>query len=354
MRDMVKNNKDSGASYQNLAIDIAETKRKIEEQTAAVAMNNDTLAKAGQTITLVGEAAKLTAGDIQEMVSDGAVTFADVQAALQSLTAEGGRFHDLMIRQSTTLGGLWSNLKDQINLTAREIGEQLLPYLKPMAIHLIEIVTAVRDFVAEHPKLSAILLVALLGFTGLLALLLPLALALPGLILMFQGLAAAISFTAAAIMAINLPIIGLLTLLGVLGFTAIKIGAQWQDVWSLMSIAVGETANVVVVVVEALVNFIINAVNALIGQINRLLSAMAALPIIGKQFKKMSLPTLDNVSWDGIDTGAMYNEMMARPNPANRTGDTVLNIFGNNLFDEDSAEKIGDLIMQRLKMSNPI
>jgi tape measure domain-containing protein len=49
------------------------------------------------------------------------VPFSDVEKALQGMTGEGGRFFNLMARQSGTFGGIVSNIKDQIGRLARSL-----------------------------------------------------------------------------------------------------------------------------------------------------------------------------------------------------------------------------------------
>lgn len=88
-----------------------------------------------------------TEAEIIDMVSEGVVGFEDVKKALATLTSEGGRFQNLMEKQSQSLGGLWSNLKDQISLTARALGEELLPYLKPVVEDFIRLATFIRELV---------------------------------------------------------------------------------------------------------------------------------------------------------------------------------------------------------------
>lgn len=291
--------------------------------------------------------------EIQEMVTAGKVGFADVQAALANLTGEGGRFFNLMERQSGSLAGQWSNFKDQIALTARAIGEQLLPYLKPVMEYMIGLAHAVRDFVAEHPRLSASILVLILGLTGLMALLLPLAMALPGLIIMWGGLGTAIGAVAAVIGVTTAPMLAMILFLGMIGYTAYRIATQWQDAWDLIRIVVGETANAVQAIVETMINFIITGINSMITKINGLISRLAGLPFVGGQFKKLTIPELERIAFDRIDTGSMYNEMMARPRSAT-LGETIINVTGNTFLDEDSAEKMGDLLIGKLKMSNAL
>lgn len=294
-----------------------------------------------------------TESEILDMVSAGEIGFPAVQQALSSLTVEGARFGDLMERQSQSLGGMWSNLKDQISLTARAIGTELLPYLKPLVAELITMMQTVGAFVKEHPKFAAGILISALAFTLLAAVMLPIAIALPGLILLFNGLAGAFGLVATAATAMGAPLIATILLLGVIGFTAYKIAAQWEDAWGLITIAVASSANVIKAIFEAVINFIINGVNSLIDKVNKLINKLSSIPFIGDKFKNMKISTLEAVSFDQFDTGSMYNNMMDRPS-SKSAGQMILNVTGNTFLDQDSAEKMGDLIMQRLKLSNAI
>ena len=63
------------------------------------------------------------AGDeILELASKGKISFDFIQKALVSMTTKGGIFENQMARQSKTVAGIWSTLKDVINLSLGEIG----------------------------------------------------------------------------------------------------------------------------------------------------------------------------------------------------------------------------------------
>lgn len=55
------------------------------------------------------------------MIEAGKVGFPEVQKAFELMTKEGGKFHGTMARQSKSLNGLFSTLKDNIGQTAREL-----------------------------------------------------------------------------------------------------------------------------------------------------------------------------------------------------------------------------------------
>lgn len=58
---------------------------------------------------------------VGDLVSEGKVGFPEVQKALESMTAEGGKFHGMMAQQATSLSGLWSTMKDNTTMALREI-----------------------------------------------------------------------------------------------------------------------------------------------------------------------------------------------------------------------------------------
>lgn len=81
----------------------------------------------------LGESMGKSTAEVQEMVTAGKIGFPEVEAALASLSGEGGRFQNLMEKQSQSLGGMISNIKDSIEIMFTEIGNMIVPKLKPVA-----------------------------------------------------------------------------------------------------------------------------------------------------------------------------------------------------------------------------
>lgn len=69
---------------------------------------------------------KVGEGEVQKLVSAGKVGFPQLQAALQSTTAEGGKFSGGMAKQAKTLNGMWSTFKDNALLILKDIGGVLI------------------------------------------------------------------------------------------------------------------------------------------------------------------------------------------------------------------------------------
>ena len=84
-------------------------------------------------VPLIEELAKKfnkSTGAIQEMVHAGKVGFDDVNQALSNMTNGQGKFANLMERQSKSFLGVWSNLKDQMDLIAKSIGDGIIDVFK--------------------------------------------------------------------------------------------------------------------------------------------------------------------------------------------------------------------------------
>lgn len=57
---------------------------------------------------------------ISEMIETGKIGFPEVEKAFAAMTGEGGKFHNTMQKQSKSLSGLFSTLKDNVAAAARE------------------------------------------------------------------------------------------------------------------------------------------------------------------------------------------------------------------------------------------
>jgi phage-related protein len=116
MSEMAAAGKQGTSSFNNQAKKIAQYQREIGGATVGT-----------KTFT---EQLSFTKEGITEMVSEGKISFEDVALAFETMTGEGGKFFDLMDKQSGTLTGQIENLKDEFSLLLREIGKELLPVAK--------------------------------------------------------------------------------------------------------------------------------------------------------------------------------------------------------------------------------
>lgn len=100
-----------------------------------------------------------TGEEIFKLASEGKISFSILEKALASMTAEGGIFANQMDKQSQTMAGIFSTLKDNIFNAASIIGDVLNENLniKQNMIALIEWIQEAterfKQFAAEHPGL---------------------------------------------------------------------------------------------------------------------------------------------------------------------------------------------------------
>lgn len=323
-------------------------------QTQGRAFSKDIHQFTARGIPIIAELARVlgvSKGEVMGLVEEGKVGFPQVQQAFQNMTGEGGKFFNLMENQSSSLGGMWSNFKDVLEQNARVIGEQLVPVLKPMVEQLIAIANAVGQFATEHPKLAAFILMATLGFTAILALLVPIAMVLPGIIAMWGALSA-VTLAGVATFGLVIAILGALGLamMNVYNITTLLTN-HWDDIWLGIKLTVADAANAVIDTVEGMINFIIEGVNTAIRAINKVIAAAQKVPGFGKSLSKIG--ELKTIDLGGIDTDTIAaNDLAGRSNPVN-VGSHIVNFIGGNYLSETVAEQIGDMILGKLKLSNP-
>lgn len=95
----------------------------------------------------------VTTAAAQEMLSSGQISFEDTRAILEGLSGEGGRFYNLMERQSTSLLGLQSTLSDAWNIMARVMASDLAPAAKMVTSAFVSILDRASDI---HDQLGSV------------------------------------------------------------------------------------------------------------------------------------------------------------------------------------------------------
>lgn len=116
-------------------------------------------------VPLLGELAKQTGkseAELKDMISRGEVSFDMVRKAMFAMTEEGGRFHNLMAKQSKTLLGLWSNFWDYVNIMSIEVGNEFLPLAKEILGSIMDWAEANKEIIKQDLKAFVQNLVVLL------------------------------------------------------------------------------------------------------------------------------------------------------------------------------------------------
>jgi len=106
----------------------------------------------GRGIPVIQEFARqlgVSDGEVKNLAADGKITFGMLENAFRSLTGQGGKFHNMMQKQSGTMNGLWSTLKDNIGEIFTTLGKPINDSLKPWLQKAINAVSTVKDVIAQ-------------------------------------------------------------------------------------------------------------------------------------------------------------------------------------------------------------
>jgi len=110
-RQRLKEASEGGKAKESTLMTLRNTVQNYEQKIAGASTTQQTFTKR----------VKVTKEEMIDMISEGKVSFEEVQKALSGMTGEGGKFFNLMEKQSKTFGGVMSNIKDTIGITMREI-----------------------------------------------------------------------------------------------------------------------------------------------------------------------------------------------------------------------------------------
>ncbi len=100
----------------------------------------------------LAENLNITEAEVIKLKESGQISFDDVKAALRSMTAEGGRFFNLMEEQSKTFLGTLSNMEDGIQVVKIALGQALLPVAKKVANFMVSFFENLKKTVDENSK----------------------------------------------------------------------------------------------------------------------------------------------------------------------------------------------------------
>lgn len=91
------------------------------------------------------EATGESMSDLYKRISDGSVSFEELQYAVQAATSEGGQFYTGMLEASQTFSGRMSTLKDNVSALTGELTSGLFAALGELVVKLNEVVVSFLD-----------------------------------------------------------------------------------------------------------------------------------------------------------------------------------------------------------------
>lgn len=104
------------------------------------------MTEAGVPLTkALADALGVTTAQLSKMIEKGEVGIPTLNKALEQLTSEGGKFFGMMDKQSQTAMGLFSTLKDNIAMFARDVGEESFEYLKSELQDLMNTISEMKE-----------------------------------------------------------------------------------------------------------------------------------------------------------------------------------------------------------------
>ena len=147
---------------------------------------NDLNQFAGRGIPVIEYLAKamgVAETSVKDLVSEGKVSFEDLDKAFQLMTADGSKFGGMMAAQARTLGGLWSTLKDNLTITLTDIGLKLVDTfdIRQKASDALEFVSQFRTQLLQFIDANPALVKQLAIWAGIAAAIGPALLALSGI-----------------------------------------------------------------------------------------------------------------------------------------------------------------------------
>ncbi len=154
-------------------------------------------------IKLLADTMGVAQSEVLDLASQGEISFEILQQAFRDATSEGGMFADGMEKQSKTISGLFSTLRDNVSLALGELGDEIVKTLNlkeliPQIISGVKTITNNFKALSDESRTNILKLAGLLGVGG------PIFLAVGALV--------------TAISTLSLPVLGLIAAIGGIGF----------------------------------------------------------------------------------------------------------------------------------------
>ena len=241
---------------------------------------------------ILADAIGVTVPEAMTLAEQGAIDASQAIAAL--IAGLGTRFGGLMQQQSKTFLGQMSNIKDQLDLMLRDLGKPLLDALQMVLNVARPFLEWLKNWAQENPRLAAGVVLAGTAVAALGAGLVALGMVLPGLLVGLKAAKAVIGLFNASLL--TNPIFLVIAAIAALIAVGILLWRNWDMVkakaallWEFLQ---GGFAAIEAFAVKwgprfasLLVAPIVLLVKGWTEGIERLLSLLARLPLVGEVFE---------------------------------------------------------------------
>ena len=96
-------------------------------------------------LTQICDATGESMSDLYKRISDGKVSFSELEAAVEAATSQGGQFYNGMLEASQTFSGRMSTLKDNVSALTGELTSGLFAALGELVVKLNEVAVSFLD-----------------------------------------------------------------------------------------------------------------------------------------------------------------------------------------------------------------
>lgn len=226
------------------------------------AMTEELLQLSDRGIPIISVLAKklgVSKNAVFELASKSKISFGILESALVSMTKKGGIFEDQMQKQSATLAGAFSTLKDNVNLSLAALGNQIIETfdLKNTINTVIGVIqratAAFINFTKENPRLAKLGVI------------------IAGIGIVIGPLLIAVGAIAAAFTVLSVPILIITGALAGIGLAIAGLIAFWKDLKQAMQNVVDFWGTVFT-----------SAINSVTSKVKSLISSV---PFLGKLFE---------------------------------------------------------------------
>ena len=226
-------------------------------------------------IDVLSEKFKVSKQEIFKLASQSRISFDAMQGALVELTSKGGIFFEQTKSQSKTLAGLFSTLKDNMDLTAATIGDVVVDVfdlkegLSGVSEFFGKMRAGIKSFAKSNPILTKIAVVFLL----VLAVLGPIIIFVGQLVIAFAALSIAASILGISMAPILITIALVVAAIAAIIVIAIVLKSKWGEMANFLlspfDLLIGKTGATRAAIGD-MISFVIDSVKELVDAISNM------------------------------------------------------------------------------------
>jgi len=202
-----------------------------------------------------------------------------------------------------------TKLKESMSSVGITIGNVLLPVLLSVAEKIGPIVQSITDWTSAHPDLTEAIVIAAAAIGGILLVLGPLLLLLPGIVTIAPFVAGAFTLMLGPVGLVILAIAALVTGGYFLWKNWDTIVEKAGELWIALKSIFTEGVNFLIGLIETYANTWIQGINLIVGALNMLkVSIPDWVPVIGGKGFSLNLPKVPTVTLPRLAEGGIIPE----------------------------------------------